>query len=217
LGFSIPVWAQKVLLIVDMQECFVPGVDPVTHSLPVQGGGDLVSGINALQDKFDLIVATKDWHPTKHGSFASQHPNKNVFEMTTLNGVEQMLWPDHCVQGTAGAEFIKGLKTEKIAHITLKGTDPKVDSYSGFRDNNQKSATDLNDFLQSKGVTEVYVVGLAADYCVKATAIDAAALNYKTYFVKDLSKAVDPTSENISKIYDELSTSGIELISANDI
>lgn len=217
LGVTSPVFAQKALVIVDMQECFVPGQDSVVHSLPVQGGNELVEEINALQDKFDLVVATKDWHPANHGSFASQHQGKKPFEMTVLNGVDQVLWPDHCVENTAGAEFIKGLKTDKIAHTTLKGKDPLVDSYSGFRDNNQSAKTDLDDFLQSKSVDEIYVVGLAADYCVKATAIDGAALNYQTYFVKDLTEAVDPSNANIDKLYSELKAAGVNLITADAI
>jgi nicotinamidase/pyrazinamidase len=200
-----------------MQECFVPGSDSVVHSLPVQGGNEIVAGINQLQEKFDLVVATKDWHPKDHGSFASQYPDKSPFEMTVLGGVDQVLWPDHCVQNTAGAEFIAGLNTDKIAHTTLKGLDPEVDSYSGFRDNNKSAVTDLDQYLKSKDVDEIYVVGLAADYCVKATAIDGASLAYKTYFIEDLTEAVDPSKENMEKIYAELKTAGVNIISSDKI
>lgn len=216
-GVSSTAQAKKALVIVDMQACFVSGINSVVHSLPVQGGNELVSGINELQKKFDLVVATKDWHPKNHGSFASQHQGKSNFEITVLGGVDQVLWPDHCIEDTPGAEFIKGLNTEKIAHITFKGTDPAVDSYSGFNDNNKSSQTDLDAYLQSQKVTEIYIVGLAADYCVKATAIDGASLHYKTYFVKDLTKAVDTTLNNIHKIYSDLQDSGVILITANDI
>lgn len=217
LVLSPSAFAKKALIIVDMQNCFVPGTDSVVHSLPVQGGMDIVQGINQLQEKFDIVVATKDWHPANHGSFASQHPGKKPFEMSVLGGVDQVLWPDHCVQNTLGAEFIDGLTTDKIAHTTFKGLDPNVDSYSGFKDNNQSSKTDLDDFLKSKQVDEIYVVGLAADYCVKATAIDGANLDYKTFFIKDLTKAVDPSEESIQKIYSELEKSGVEVISSETI
>ncbi len=210
-------FAKRALIIVDMQKCFVPGPDKMVNSLPVKGGNAIVAGINNLQKKFDLVVATKDWHPKKHGSFASQHAGKNPFEMSLLGGIDQMLWPDHCTQGSEGAEFIDALDTKKIAHISLKGTNPKVDSYSGFLDNNKTTKTDLDDYLKAKGVTSIYVVGLAADYCVKATAIDGANFNYKTYFVKDLTKAVDPRVENLKKVYSELEENKVNIISSSEI
>ncbi|MFV0576987.1 MAG: bifunctional nicotinamidase/pyrazinamidase [Vibrio sp.] len=205
----------KALIIVDMQNSFVEGQDPVVHSLAVNGGRELVSGINALQEKFDFIIATKDWHPADHGSFASQYADKNVFEMTTLNGVEQILWPDHCVQDSLGAEFVDGLNIDKIAHITYKGTDPKVDSYSGFKDNNSQAKTDLDDVLKSSSVTDIYIVGLAADFCVKATAVDGAQLGYKTYFVKDLTAAVMPEQENMDALYQDLQAAGVNIIESS--
>jgi len=209
--------AKSALVIVDMQKCFVPGADDLVHSLPVAGGHDIVAGINQLQKKFNLVVATKDWHPKNHGSFASQHSGKNPFEMTILAGLEQMLWPDHCTQGSVGAEFVAALDTEKIAHITRKGTHSDVDSYSGFMDNNKVSKTDLDSFLKSQGVDSIFVVGLAADYCVKATAIDAAHLNYKTFFVQDLTKAVDPSAANMKNIYAELKRHKVEIISSQEL
>ncbi|MBD1577600.1 bifunctional nicotinamidase/pyrazinamidase [Vibrio sp. S11_S32] len=207
----------KALLIVDMQNSFVHGDDPVVHSMPVDGGKELVVGINALQRKFDLVLATKDWHPEDHGSFASQHPEKNVFDITQLGGVEQILWPDHCIQNSQGAEFVAGLNIDKIAHTSFKGLDTNVDSYSGFKDNNQTAKTDLDEVLKSYGVNEIYIVGLAADYCVKATAIDGVRLNYQTYLVTDLTKAVDPSDDNIKTLYAGLTAAGVMLITSNEL
>ncbi|WP_157946039.1 bifunctional nicotinamidase/pyrazinamidase [Vibrio gangliei] len=208
---------KSALIIVDMQNSFVEGDDLTVHSLAVQGGRELVEGINQFQQKFDLVIATKDWHPADHGSFASQYPEKNVFDMTTLNGVEQILWPDHCVQHSIGAEFVDGLDIDNIAHITYKGTDPKVDSYSGFKDNNNQAKTDLDDVLKSHAVTDIYVVGLAADFCVKATAIDGAMLGYKTFFIKDLTAAVIPTQDNLNTLYQELEDAGVQVIEASQV
>ena len=200
-----------------MQKCFVDGTDKSIHSLAVKGGRDIVAGINKLQDKFELVVATKDWHPKNHGSFASQYDDKNPFEMIVLKGIDQMLWPDHCVQNTKGADYIKGLNTKKIKHVTYKGTDPAVDSYSGFLNNNKTTMTDLDQYLKKQGVKEIYVVGLAADYCVKATAVDGAQLGYKTFFVKDLNKAVDASKDNMKKVYSALKAAKANIVSAKDV
>lgn len=209
--------SKSALIIVDMQNSFVEGDDPNVHSLAVQGGRELIPAINALQAKFDLIVATQDWHPQNHGSFASQYPDKQPFDITTLSGVEQILWPDHCVQNTQGAEFVPHLDTARIQHITQKGTNPLVDSYSGFKDNNSHAYTDLNDYLKSHSVSDIYVAGLAADFCVKFTAIDGAELGYTTYFVQDLTKAVNPSESNLKQLYAELTQHGVQVIHSEQI
>lgn len=208
-------FGKSALIIVDMQNCFVDGEDTKVHSLPVKGGLSLVSKINKFQKNFDVVVATYDWHPINHVSFASQHENKKPFESIELeDGTIQALWPDHCVQGTKGAELLKGLDTNKITKKIFKGDHAGVDSYSGFFNNNKSSHTELNEYLQSEKVTDIYVVGLAADFCVKFTSLDGASLKYNTYFVEDLTKAVFP--DNIEKsTYVELRKNNVNIINSN--
>ena len=169
----------KALLLVDIQNDFLPG-----GALPVPRGDQVVPVANAMIDRFhaagDLVVATKDYHPANHGSFASQHPGKQVGDLVVLDGLEQVLWPDHCVQGTAGTEFAPDLRAEAVHEVIPKGTDPHVDSYSGFFDNGHRMATGLEQRLKQRGVQEVHVMGLATDYCVKFTALDAAQLGFHT-------------------------------------
>ena len=163
----------RALIVVDLQYDFMPG-----GALAVNQGNAVVSVANRVMPKFDLVVATQDWHPANHGSFASQHPGKQAGEFIDLNGLQQILWPDHCVQGTHGGEFHKDLDMLLIDKIFPKGTDPGIDSYSGFYDNAHRQATGLGDYLREKGVTEIYIMGLATDYCVKFTALDAIQLGF---------------------------------------
>ena len=179
----------KALIIVDMQNDFMPG-----GNLAVSGGNEIVSRINEIQKKFDIVVATQDWHPANHKSFASQHEGKNPFDIIDLNGLEQTLWPDHCVQGTTGANFHKDLNTNKIEAIFRKGTNPEIDSYSGFFDNGRKKATGLHGYLQERKVSSVFVCGLAADFCVYYTAMDALSLGYSTTILDESVKAIDPVN-----------------------
>ena len=160
----------KALIIVDVQNDFCPG-----GALPVPEGDRVVEVINRIQPGFDLVVATQDWHPADHGSFAANHPGRRPGEQIELAGLPQILWPVHCVQGTPGAELHPGLDRSRIARVFRKGTDPSVDSYSGFFDNGRRASTGLGEYLKDQGVTDVYVCGLATDYCVKATALDAVA------------------------------------------
>src|SRR3954464_12124852 len=161
----------NALIIVDLQIDFCPG-----GALPVPQGDLVIPIINRLQEKFELIIATQDWHPANHGSFAANHPGCRIGEMIDLNGLPQILWPMHCVQNTAGAEFAPTLETDRIERIFQKGTDPAIDSYSGFFDNGHRKATGLGDYLKQRGVKSIYIAGLATDYCVKFTALDARAL-----------------------------------------
>lgn len=177
----------KALIIVDVQNDFIPG-----GTLAVPDGDKIIDRINKIQAKFDLIVATQDWHPANHKSFASQHQNKNPFDIIDLDGVNQTLWPDHCIQGTKGAEFHKDLNMNKVEAIFRKGTNPEIDSYSGFFDNRRKKSTGLDSYLKSHGVTSVYVCGLAADYCVYYTAMDALSLGYESTILDESTKAIDP-------------------------
>lgn len=158
----------KALVIVDVQNDFMPG-----GKLEVPDGGIIVPFINKLQKYYDIVVATQDWHPGNHMSFASNHPDRKPFEEIIINGTAQVLWPDHCVQGTEGADFYPSLETSRIAAIFRKGMDPEIDSYSGFYDNDHKVSTGLSGYLREKGITSVHFCGLAADICVYHSVKDA--------------------------------------------
>ncbi|RPD51514.1 bifunctional nicotinamidase/pyrazinamidase [Paracnuella aquatica] len=178
----------RALIVVDIQPDFLPG-----GALAVPGGDEVIPLINFLMPQFDLVVATQDWHPPRHGSFASSHAGAKVFEMTDLNGLQQMLWPDHCVQETAGAQLAKELNTALIEAIFRKGMDPQIDSYSGFYDNGHRKATGLSGYLKEKGIKDVFVCGLAADYCVYFTAIDALREGFNTTIIVDATRPIDAT------------------------
>lgn len=176
----------KALIIVDIQNDFLPG-----GALAVKDGDTVIPVINKLQNQFDLVVATQDWHPAGHKSFASVHPDKKVFEETMLDGMPQVLWPDHCVQGTHGAEFSAQLDAKKIEAIFRKGMDKNIDSYSGFFDNGKKKATGMGAYLKGRGITSIYVCGLAADYCVNFTAFDGLELGFDSTIITDATLPID--------------------------
>jgi nicotinamidase/pyrazinamidase len=178
----------KALILVDIQNDFLPG-----GALAVPDGDQILTTVNNLVNKFDLVVATQDWHPKDHKSFASNHEGKSPNEVIELHGMEQILWPDHCVQTTHGAEFSDHLNVKPVEVIIRKGTDPEWDSYSGFYDNGHKKSTGLSDYLKGRKVTEVYVVGLAGDVCVFFTAMDAIKEGFKTFLIED---ATRPLSED---------------------
>ena len=195
----------KALIIVDLQNDFCPG-----GALPVKEGDRIVPLVNALQKSFDLVVATQDWHPPDHLSFASQH-HKPPGEVITLSGLPQVLWPDHCVQGSRGAAFVPGLDTAKMDRVFQKGTDREIDSYSGFFDNGHRKSTGLGDYLKAKGVDEVYIVGLATDYCVKYTALDAAALGFRTHVVDDACRGVELKEGDVARALEEMRRAGVHI------
>ncbi|MCD2423522.1 bifunctional nicotinamidase/pyrazinamidase [Niabella pedocola] len=176
----------KCLIIVDMQYDFLPG-----GALPVAGGDALIPVINRLQPDYELVVATQDWHPADHKSFASQHEGKKPFEVIEWKGDRQTLWPDHCVQGTHGAELHPGLDQHRIEAIFRKGMNTEIDSYSGFFDNGHLKSTGLGDYLKGRGVTEVHVCGLAADFCVYFTALDALELGLKSVIADHATLPID--------------------------
>ncbi|HQF41867.1 MAG TPA: bifunctional nicotinamidase/pyrazinamidase [Ignavibacteriaceae bacterium] len=203
----------KALIIIDIQNDFLPG-----GALAVNKGDEVIPIINKLQqtDFFDLVVATQDWHPQNHGSFASNHPGKNQFDKTTLGGLEQILWPDHCVQETNGAEFSDKLDTKKIEAIFRKGMDPNIDSYSGFFDNGKKKDTGLAAYLKGRNVDEIYLAGLAGDFCVYYSALDSADFGFKTYFIEDAARSIDENNfENVVK--KNLLEKGVSIIKSTDI
>lgn len=176
----------NALLLIDLQNDFLPG-----GALAVPNGDEVIPIANRMMDSFDLIVATQDFHPADHGSFASQHPGVSVGDAFDLNGLPQIAWPDHCVQGTPGVQLSSELDTKRIDQIVPKGTDPLIDSYSGFFDNGHKKATALHDYLQSNGVTGLTVSGLATDYCVLFTVLDALKLGYQVTLAVEGCRGVD--------------------------
>lgn len=158
----------RALVLVDIQNDFLPG-----GRLAVPSGDEVVPVANELMPEFDLVVATQDWHPPEHGSFAVNHPGRSEYEQIDLNGLPQVLWPVHCVQNTGGALFAPKLETTGIDRVFPKGTDPGVDSYSGFHDNGHSRSTGMGEWLDARAVKRLTVVGLALDYCVKFTVLDA--------------------------------------------
>jgi nicotinamidase/pyrazinamidase len=194
----------NALIIVDMQNDFVQG-----GTLPVSGSEELAPIINGYQAMFDLVVATQDWHPANHGSFAANYRGRKPGEVIDLDGLPQVLWPVHCVQNTPGADFVRGLNQEKWAAIFQKGIDPEVDSYSGFFDNGRRRSTGLGDFLRKQNVTAVYLAGLATDYCVKFTALDARALGFSTVLLDDACRGVELQAGDVAKAVDQMTAAGV--------
>lgn len=201
----------NALILVDIQNDFLPG-----GALAVPGGDEILPVVRRLHDHFDLIVATQDWHPASHGSFAANHPGKSPGERIDLHGLPQILWPVHCVQGTRGADFAPGLRREKWARIFPKGTDPTIDSYSGFFDNGHRRATGLGDYLREQGVTDVCVAGLATDYCVKFTALDAVRLGFRTTLIEDACRGVNLKPGDVRQAIDEMRAAGIRVATSAD-
>jgi len=201
----------KALILVDIQNDFLPG-----GALAVPHGDEVIPIANKLQELFPLVVATQDWHPANHRSFAANHPGKKPFDRTTLNGLPQTLWPVHCVPGTNGAELAPGLNREKIAKSFQKGTDPQIDSYSGFFDNGHGKSTGLGEWLKSQRVTEAFVCGLATDYCVKFTALDAAQFGFKTHFIEDASRGLNVQPGDVAKAIEEMKRAGISVRNSSE-
>jgi nicotinamidase/pyrazinamidase len=203
---------KSALILVDIQNDFIPG-----GTLPVREGDRVVPIANRVQESFDLIVSTQDWHPSKHGSFASQHPQKKPGDVIELNGLPQVLWPDHCVQGSRGAEFHPDLQMERVARVFRKGTDPEIDSYSGFFDNGHRKGTGMAEYLQGLGVTEVFVCGLAMDYCVKFTALDARGLGFQTHLIEDASRGVELKPGDVDAAVEEMRRAGVRVLRSAEL
>ncbi len=176
----------KALIIVDVQYDFLPG-----GALAVAKGDEIIPIINTIQKDYDLVVASQDWHPAQHKSFASQHADRLTFDVITLNGLEQVLWPDHCVQESYGASLAEDLDSTRIEAIFRKGMDPEIDSYSAFYDNGRRKNTGLAGYLKDREIDEVHVCGLAADYCVFFTAMDALDEGFKTSIISKATRAID--------------------------
>ena len=174
------------LIVIDVQNDFCPG-----GALAVAGGDEIVPGINALMQQVDAVILAQDWHPEGHSSFASSHPGKAPLEMTEMSYGPQVLWPDHCVQGTEGAAFHAGLDTDRADMIVRKGYNPAIDSYSAFFENDRATPTGLHGYLQTRGMDRLTMVGLATDFCVNYSAVDAAKLGYAVTVRQELCRAID--------------------------
>jgi nicotinamidase/pyrazinamidase len=196
----------RALLLIDIQNDFLPG-----GSLAVPGGEEILPLVNALQPQYELVVATQDWHPVTHQSFASQHPGRQAFEQIDLHGLPQTLWPDHCVQTSLGAEFSAALDQHRIEAVFRKGTNPEIDSYSGFFDNGHRKSTGLADYLRGRGVREVHLCGLAADFCVNFSALDALQEGFAVVFLEEATRAISP--EGYAQARQELQRRGAQFAS----
>ena len=202
----------SALIVVDVQNDFCPG-----GGLAVTDGDKVVPVINKLMDSFSTIVATQDWHPSDHSSFSSNNSGTAVYDMKDLDGITQVMWPDHCVQGTDGADFHKELNTDKFSVVIRKGTQPRLDSYSGFLENDKKTPTGLKGYLTDKGIKKVYVTGLATDYCVLYTAMDAKSAGFEVYLVSDACRGVDFPEGNVDKAIQQMQENGIKIITSGGI
>jgi len=203
---------KRALVLVDLQNDFCPG-----GALEVRRGDETIEVANRLARHFDIVAATQDWHPREHGSFATNHSGKRPYEVIDLDGLEQVLWPVHCVQNTPGAELHAGLDRKHVDKVFPKGTDPKIDSYSGFHDNGHRRSTGLGEWLKSQGVDTVYVMGLATDYCVKFTALDARREGFTTYVVEDGCRAVELTPGDGERAVDAMRAGGVIVIDSGAI
>lgn len=202
---------KKALILVDIQNDFIPG-----GALAVPDGDAIIPVANKLIQQFDLIVATQDWHPADHDSFASQHKTQKPGDIIEVNGLTQILWPDHCVQNTNGAQFVEGLDVDKITKIFQKGIDKQVDSYSGFFDNGHLRDTGLGNYLKAQNVEEVTLVGLATDYCVKFTALDARKLGFRTRLIKEGVRGVELNPGDCEKAIKKMKNQGVIIESTSD-
>lgn len=197
----------NALILVDLQNDFCP-----MGALEVAEGDQTIPIANQLMDYYDLVIATQDWHPANHGSFAANHLWRKPGQVIDLNGLDQILWPIHCVQGSYGAEFVATLDQHKIDKVFQKGTDPEIDSYSGFFDNGQRKSTGLGNYLKEKGISSVYILGLATDYCVKFTALDAVNLGFETHLIIDACRGVNLNPEDVNKAVLEMEKAGVKVV-----
>jgi nicotinamidase/pyrazinamidase len=202
----------KALILVDLQNDFCPG-----GALAVPGGDEVIGVVNRLLDRFELVVATQDWHPADHGSFAAMYAGKNPGDVVELDGLEQVLWPVHCVEDTPGAALHAALNTGVVQRTFRKGTDPRVDSYSGFFDNGHRRATGLGDYLKERAAGDVYVCGLATDYCVKFTALDAVRLEFRTHLIEDACRGVDLRPGDVRRAVEQMRTGGVDVLTSADL
>lgn len=203
---------KKALIMVDLQNDFCKG-----GNLAVPGGEEVILIANHLQPHFELVVATKDWHLREHTSFAMNHPGNKIGDIVQVGGIPQVLWPNHCVQHSKGAEWHPALDTHAIAHVFYKGIDINVDSYSAFFDNKHLRSTGLGDYLQKEQVEDIYIMGLATDYCVKYSSLDAVHLGFHVYVIEDACRGVELHVGDIQRAFNEMQDAGVKLIKSTDI
>ena len=213
---NVSISISDALIIVDIQNDFIPG-----GSLAVAGGDEIIEGINELQELFNSksarIVLTQDWHPSDHNSFASVHEGKQPFDFHEEDGIGPVLWPDHCVQGSKGADFHPKLNLNRAKVIIRKGYNTKIDSYSGFMENDKQTFTGLAGYLKECKVKRIFVCGLALDYCVYFTAIDGKKLNFEVYVIPDLARGIDDPENNIKNTLEDMKKNGIKFIKYKDL
>jgi nicotinamidase/pyrazinamidase len=197
--------ATDALIVIDVQNDFCPN-----GALAVAGGDEIISRINGLMEDFATVVLTQDWHPADHASFAANHPGASPFSLTTMPYGPQVLWPTHCVQGTQGAEFHKALRTDPAQLIVRKGFRPEIDSYSAFFENDRATATGLEGYLRNRGVTTVTLVGLATDYCVAYSALDAARLGFAATVLESACRAID-LNGSLAEAREKMRAAGVAL------
>ena len=197
--------ANEALIVIDVQNDFCPG-----GALAVAGGDEIVAPINALLPEFPVRVLTQDWHPAGHSSFATTHPGKGPFEMIEMPYGPQVLWPDHCIQGSDGAAFHTGLATDKADLVIRKGFRAEIDSYSAFFENDHTTPTGLEGYLKTRGVDTVTLVGLATDFCVNYSAVDAAKCGFKVRVIESLTRAID-LEGSLAAARETMQGAGVEL------
>ncbi len=203
---------QDILIVTDVQNDFCPG-----GALAVKDGDQIVPLINRIMEKFHRVVATQDWHPQNQVSFASNHPGKKPYDVIDAGGVSQVLWPDHCVIGTPGADFHPDLHREKFHLIVRKGFNPLVDSYSTFLENDKKIKTGLDGYLKAVGADRVFLCGLATDYCVFFSAMDSVSFGFKTSVILDACKGIDIPDHNIDRAIKAMKDKGIKIINLSEL
>jgi nicotinamidase/pyrazinamidase len=197
----------KTLLLIDIQNDFMPG-----GALAVPSGDEIIPVVNRLLPSYDLIVATQDWHPADHGSFAVNHVGRQIYETVDLDGLPQTLWPAHCVQHTGGALFAAGLDTRRIARVFTKGMNRQIDSYSGLYDNGHRASTGMGEWLKARGVQRLSVAGVATDYCVKFTVLDALAEGFEVEVLTSACRGVDLSPGDSHRALEEMHQRGAELL-----
>ncbi len=202
----------RALILVDLQYDFMPG-----GALAVPEGNLVVPVANRLQERFDFVVASQDWHPSDHRSFAANNPGREVGDVVDLDGIGQVMWPVHCVQESRGARLVESLDQSRIRRVFQKGTNTAIDSYSTFFDNRHRQSTGLADYLRSNGIDEVFLAGLATDYCVKFSALDASRSGFRTTLVQDGCRGVELEPGDVGKALDEMRREGVTIIASGEV
>jgi nicotinamidase/pyrazinamidase len=202
----------SILLVIDVQNDFCPG-----GNLSVEQGDEVVEVINRIMPSFSRVIVTQDWHPRDHISFASTHPGRRPLDRIEVDGVPQMVWPDHCIQGTTGAELHPRLDIRKVALVLRKGMNPRIDSYSAFFENDKKTDTGLRHYLKGLGAREIVLCGLATDFCVFASAMDARGLGFRVILVNDACRGVDSPPGSVAEALSEMSRVGVRIVDSAEL